>query len=103
SGLPQQELTISARAPGFQVVEAVQSLSDPLTDIELKLPPGGSIEGKIVDEKGQPLAGVSVVARPGFSPIQYDVATSDQEGKFRLNNVPRSRTMEIVTSLQNYQ
>ncbi|QDT53254.1 Nickel uptake substrate-specific transmembrane region [Caulifigura coniformis] len=102
-GLSQQELLISAKAPGFQVVEAVQSLSDPLTDVEFKLPAGGSIEGKIVDEKGQPLAGVRVVARPGFSPVQYDVATSDQEGNFRLNNVPRSRTMEVVSLLENYQ
>jgi len=102
-GLPQQEIQVSAKAPGFQVVETLQSINNPLTEVEIKLPRGGSIQGRVVDDKGKRLAGVSIVARQGFSPVQYDSTTSDRDGAFTLNNVPASRTMEIVSSLENFQ
>jgi hypothetical protein len=102
-GLSPNELRIEAKAPGFQLVEITQRLNDPVTEVQLKLPPGGSIQGQVVDDKGKPLAGVSVVARPGSSPLQFDAATSDKDGRFSLNYVPRSQTMEIRASLQEYQ
>jgi protocatechuate 3,4-dioxygenase beta subunit len=102
-GLPQQDTQITVKAPGFQLVEMTQSINDAFTDVQIKLPPGGSIQGRVVDGQGKPLAGVNVMARPGFSPVQYDVSTSDGDGRFTLNYVPRSQTMEIRASMENYQ
>lgn len=101
-GAPQQELPIQVKALDYQLVEINELLKDSLTEITVKLPPGGSIQGKVVDDKGQPLAGVYVFAALNYGSVRYDSATSDKNGKFNLNYVPRSQRMLIAASLTGY-
>jgi hypothetical protein len=50
--------------------------------IKLELVPLGSVSGRVVDAKGEPMDGVSVRAQRGFA--QSGEATTDETGRFRI-------------------
>jgi hypothetical protein len=101
-GLPRSAHYIEAMALGFQEKELIQVLKDPLTEVRLVLPPGGSMPGMIVDDQGKPVEGVRVTAAPSRGVARYDETTSDKDGKFVLNYLPTSQPITIFTSLTGY-
>ena len=86
-------------APGFKYVEA-----DVDAEIDFKLEPGHSLEGRLVDEEGNPVAGahISVSAeskemdrmgscgRNAYRCLKPEV-TADEDGRFTLVNLPAGR------------
>ncbi|HEY6178536.1 MAG TPA: carboxypeptidase regulatory-like domain-containing protein, partial [Kofleriaceae bacterium] len=68
----------------------------PDADVELVLDVAGAIEGTVVDERGAPLAGISVAAVPDFehlppqrrSYLPGDDTTSDSDGRFAFHRLP---------------
>ncbi len=67
-----------------------------LNDVDIWLPRGGAVAGRIVDPTGAPLAGLHVMVmrrldRPGFGPRLLPVASQGQQtndlGEFRLYDI----------------
>jgi hypothetical protein len=58
-------------------------------EVRVQVEPGRHVEGKVVDGKGRPVAGVRVAPLIGFW-AAYDEggATTDAEGKFALDALP---------------
>jgi hypothetical protein len=50
-------------------------------------PATGAIDGKVVNESGQPLAGASLIVRAMSSPGNARMATSDVDGNFRVSGL----------------
>ena len=62
----------------------------------------GSITGKVVDEQGQPLPGVSVtLSGPSMLGTQTYVTT--EEGHFRFPAVPPGRNYSLIVELSGFQ
>lgn len=98
SALEPGHYTISASKPEFQVsADNVQNLQVELSssknDLQLKLSPLGVISGKVVDQGGQPLRGVNVIAltmqmEDGWRRTRSDRSVStDDRGIYRLWNL----------------
>ena len=78
---------------GYAGVDS-QSISLPLDDgdkpsaIEtLRLEPGMSLSGTVVDPEGRPAVGVWVEVRGGYA-LREQFARTDEKGQFRVNNLP---------------
>ncbi len=66
----------------------------PLAGLELRLPPGGGIEGYVRDEHGEPRAGAPLVAScvpfgEQRTCISYKFASTDAEGYYKVEGLPR--------------
>jgi hypothetical protein len=80
AGLPLGKLALHVMAGGFQVVAREVEL--PLDgELVLVLERARSIEGYVLDEERQPIAGVVIYADVSMTPR---LATSDAEGRFAL-------------------
>jgi hypothetical protein len=74
--------------------------------VELKLQPWGSLTGRLMDESGEPLAGVAlsfvhsisaeenVRSKVGLSPRNN--ITTDKDGKFRIDGLVPGMTYTVV-------
>lgn len=76
----------------------------------ISLWPNGAIAGTVVDERGQPMARVNVVARcdPPPEPDPLDSytlsATTDESGRYRIAPVPQGQyTVAVVTRTRGGQ
>lgn len=95
TGLAPGEYTAVAQKPQFTVAgsSTVVQLTASTSDIRIKLAPLGVITGKVVDQDGQPVWGVSVVADSvnvidGFrQTTAARTVTTDERGMFRLWNL----------------
>ena len=77
-------ITLTVSAHGYVPPEPVtleESGDGDPQPIELVMEPGQSIEGRVADTEGEPIAGARLLAGPSF-------ATSDGEGFYRLTGVP---------------
>lgn len=56
------------------------------TDIDIALPAAGTISGRVVDEAGEPVAGIrlQLFRAPGGRAVYFGDASSDDRGEFRL-------------------
>jgi hypothetical protein len=103
SGLAEGQYRLSSEKPQFVSAEesppgrprvpGLIQLKSSISDVRLKLAPLGVIEGQILDQYGEPVRGVNVVAisvkiEDGFRTTHSDrsVVTDDQ-GKYRLWNL----------------
>lgn len=63
-----------------------------LTNVEIVLAPGGTVEGRVLSPEGRPVPNARVsVAEPGsdaFSAFSRVRATTDGDGRYRLDGVP---------------
>ena len=70
--------------------------------VEIRLLPGGSISGRVVDHAGQPVAGVAVLLlerRYRYRDIVYSpdqVVATDENGQYRLNRVAAQKGLMIL-------
>jgi beta-lactamase regulating signal transducer with metallopeptidase domain/5-hydroxyisourate hydrolase-like protein (transthyretin family) len=71
--------------------------------LEFKLPPGGSLEGRVRDENGRPLSGVGINPygneRPGH-PLDY--VETDAEGRYRFDYLPVGQTLQLLLRKREY-
>jgi hypothetical protein len=74
-----------SHAPGKVEFEIETGI--PPEDVTVELGPGGSIEGNIRDKSGQPLVGGLVMAMAGMMPDARSIASTDDVGFYRLENL----------------
>ncbi len=87
--LPAERYDVIVRAPGF-VLEAVENVvvaADRIERVSVKLKPGLSVRGTVVDANGSPVAGgyVTALGQPSFR--SYETVTTDGAGAFTLGGL----------------
>lgn len=105
-GLPPSDWYFIVTADGHEI----QFLKTPaqsmgaLTELEFKLKPGGAISGVVQTDEGEPVANVKVgvrLERGGMTP-GYGSVESDQQGRFRLDNIPLGTPLQISARKDDY-
>ena len=106
-GLGRDEWYFVVKADGFATTYRrlpKQSLGSS-TDLEFQLAPGCDLEGRLVNEKGTPIAGAMVGANetsasmtPGFGE-----AVSDENGRFLLKSLPRGDAIRLYARKDNHE
>ncbi|HWC98078.1 MAG TPA: carboxypeptidase-like regulatory domain-containing protein [Candidatus Sulfopaludibacter sp.] len=89
SGLTEAAYTVRVEAPGFQgpAMRNLQPQADPIT---VDLYPLARLEGRVLDEDGDPVEGVIVDARvePYHHGVPYlGASTTSKDGRFQLVNL----------------
>ena len=54
----------------------------------IRLEPGMSVSGTVIDPEGRPAVGVWVEVRGGYA-LREQFARTDEKGQFRVNNLPK--------------
>ena len=79
------------------------ALTGPETLLEVRLPPGGEVTGRVVDEAGRPMSGARVaIANEGSSMYTLDQATTDKEGRYRLQYLPLKKPLSLSASKKGF-
>jgi len=81
---------LTVKAPGYASQLIEEDTNGSASPLEIRLKPGQALQGRVVDENGKPLEGVSVSAGHWRQHrYRLDLRTeTDAEGKFRLADVP---------------
>ena len=59
------------------------------------LGPGRNISGVVRDPAGKPIADVGLSARPEGEPRQFVFVKTDDQGRYRLDNLPLDVTLDV--------
>jgi len=108
-------LEYGQRRPGEQGRPVQIADGEVLEKIDFALPRMSAIAGRITDETGEPIEGVSVYAmrqlyfegRRRFVPVVSSTVTTDDEGEYRINRLPpgayavMASTKETWTATEN--
>jgi uncharacterized GH25 family protein len=86
---PSRRWVVEVEAAGFAPAYKVTSPQSELPPVELSLSPGRPFYGRVVDRRGQPVAGV--VLRAGLDDLDHLSwrAVSDAEGRFVWRDAPQ--------------
>ncbi len=84
----------TVQAAGYAPVLVEVSDYETARPVEIKLKRGQAVEGRVVDEDGKPLEGVSIkLDRWMGRPRQFHLkTTTDADGEFRIHDAPPERT-----------
>lgn len=84
----------AVQAAGYAPVFVEVSDHDSTRPAEIQLARGQAVHGRVVDESGKPLEGVSIRLDYWMGrPRQFHLkTTTDANGRFRINDAPRERT-----------
>jgi beta-lactamase regulating signal transducer with metallopeptidase domain/protocatechuate 3,4-dioxygenase beta subunit len=84
----------TVQAAGYAPVFVEVREHEAARPVEIKLKPGQTAEGQVVDEEGKPLEGVSVKLDYWMGrPRQFHLkTTTDADGRFRIDDAPLERT-----------
>lgn len=82
--------TLAIQAPGYTPEIVVADLSVPDKPLEITLKPGRAIQGRVIDESGKPVGGVSIWIESWQQHLSRIclTAVTDADGRFRLIDVP---------------
>ncbi|MEJ2703132.1 MAG: carboxypeptidase-like regulatory domain-containing protein [Sedimentisphaerales bacterium] len=85
----QDEMVLTVQAQGYAPDLKHVTIYKPMKPIEFRLEPGHTLRGRIVDTRGNPVAGVFVSANAwrGHRSLDWRVDT-DAEGRFQWNDAP---------------
>jgi hypothetical protein len=104
AGLPLGKYELAFDPPGLDVVDATLARPGESLALELRLPPRGSISGRVVDERGEPIVEAWVIARAsgaGLPPLRKSLASTltDPDGNFTLDRLLRGPyDLEVVAA-----
>ena len=87
---------VGAETPALVVVEQDDTDPDPVPDPDPVAPTSGSAMGRITDPEGNPLVGASVELTDSASTVR--TASTDEEGRWRLDEVPLGEAHYRVTA-----
>jgi beta-lactamase regulating signal transducer with metallopeptidase domain/protocatechuate 3,4-dioxygenase beta subunit len=93
------EATAKDRAAEVQIVNLATNLPAVL---EMKLAAGGALEGRVRDDKGQPVSGVGVNVYKKGSGSPLDYVETDAEGRYRVDYLPLDENLHLYLSKLDY-
>jgi uncharacterized GH25 family protein len=71
--------------------------------LEVKLPPGGALEGRVTGDDGRPIARAGINAYDGVeNGTPGDYVETDADGHYRLDHLPFGRTLKIYASKREH-
>ncbi|MEO1619148.1 MAG: M56 family metallopeptidase, partial [Planctomycetota bacterium] len=90
---------VTAKDYGTEFVKTMTQEPGTVSPIQIKLPPGRIISGRVVGSDGKGIAGVRVSASPGIRSVTpgYDRSETDAEGRFRLSGIPTDSQVRLST------
>jgi hypothetical protein len=95
----QGRYNVSASKTGFARRDVPQPAAG--QPIEIRLPPGGVISGRVIDEFGDPVADVPVTLETppngGRDSRSFQSTTTDDLGDYRLGGLPEGVFLPVVT------
>jgi protocatechuate 3,4-dioxygenase beta subunit len=107
--VPARSYTILITKPGFapQQVQGSATDADP-PPIQVRMPRGAAINGRVLDELGSPVADARVSLRTAGNPVRGTVpvtmfVTSDDRGEFRAGSLPGGAYRIAVESMPSFQ
>ncbi|GMW00514.1 MAG: hypothetical protein AMXMBFR84_16510 [Candidatus Hydrogenedentota bacterium] len=92
------EVTMPVSAKGYAPAIAKLSVGETANEIQVTLPKGGTVKGRIVDTQGNPLSGGYAYGNQWVMDQQYQISMSalaDENGQFVLDNVPMEGTVSL--------
>lgn len=94
---------VEVRAEGWQPeeVKEVAVGAGETRALEVRLEPGRTIAGRVIDQEGSPLAGASIQLLSRGAGIPEDEAVSDQDGRFQFKSLPEG-AFDIRAELSGY-
>ncbi|OWK40921.1 M56 family metallopeptidase [Fimbriiglobus ruber] len=95
---------VAAGAKGYATTAQDINLSDGrVAAVELRLPPGADVKGRVLDTVGRPVVGVGVGARPSdyHQANELNYVTTDTEGRYHLEFLPLG-TLQLSFSKLDY-
>jgi beta-lactamase regulating signal transducer with metallopeptidase domain/protocatechuate 3,4-dioxygenase beta subunit len=102
-GLTTDHWDIEVAAPGHARVQKRFALTAPETKLEVNLEPGGYVAGTVVDESGTPIPKVTLyISAPQNEPY-YETVLTDDQGRFKVDNLPLQKPIEIQASMDGYR
>ncbi len=83
---------------------AAVAIDEDTQTLDIKLKPGVTFTGKVVDPDGKGVADalITIYLRGGGSPIGHDQAQTDAQGKFEIKAIPMEHTYSIYTRAKGY-
>lgn len=84
--VPRSALLIEASAEGYAIARKV--LTGPLGGVQLVLVAGGSIAGRVLRERDEPVSGALVQVSPTLRQLVGGEARTDESGEFLVSGVP---------------
>jgi hypothetical protein len=70
-------------------------------EVTLEMPPGCQVDGDVVDPDGRPIAGAAVLLADAISGSRFhEVATTDRDGRFELQQVGTSQRLAVAHALR---
>jgi beta-lactamase regulating signal transducer with metallopeptidase domain/protocatechuate 3,4-dioxygenase beta subunit len=104
TGLTAETWHIEASAKDHAAVRRILNLaSEQPASLELKLSPGGFVEGRITGTDGKPIGGVGVNVYPSAddgSPLDY--VETDADGRYRFDHLHLGRTLKLYAAKLDY-
>lgn len=104
-GGEETHLAVVARDPERKLAAAVKYGEDTKA-VELKLAPGGTLVGRVVDEGGKPIskARISVLLRLAHfsSTISHTAIEVDDAGRFSIEGVPTGFKYHVTATAEGY-
>jgi uncharacterized GH25 family protein len=99
--LTSEVWNVEAAATGYAAAAQNVNLQDALSAaIELRLPPGADVVGRVRDPEGRPVAGVGVSARSrDYQGGQFSHMTTDADGRYQLEHLPLGNLQLYVSKL----
>ncbi len=107
--VPARSYTVRITKPGFapQQVQGAATDAEP-PPIQVRMPRGAAINGRVMDEQGMPVADVRVSVRTSGPPPRGTVpvtvfVTTDDRGEFRAGSLPGSAYRLAIESMPSFQ
>jgi beta-lactamase regulating signal transducer with metallopeptidase domain len=104
AALTPETWDVEATAKGHAAqVQVINMASGQPAALEMRLPPGGSLEGVVRDKQGQPVSGVGLNvygSKESGTPLDY--VETDAAGRYRFDYLPLGRNMKLYLAKLEY-
>lgn len=102
--LPFVQDVIEAEAAGYGPVisEKIDVAAADVEGIKIVMEPGGTVEGRVLDPKGQPLAGAAVLQHKdyGIFSTYKEAAVTGEKGIYLINDAPAN--LQLKARMEGY-
>ncbi len=103
SSLPPGNHIVRVSHDGYAKTTATATIEPDqrVASLRIEVPLGGTLEGVVRNEKGVPLVGAMVMPQQGMMPDPAKSATTDDQGRYRIEHLPGGSYMVMVIPLDN--
>ena len=96
--------TLQVEAEGFAIPKPIKVTLKPGSEetVRVEMPEGLTIEGKVVDESGNGIAGAVLKTFGTYTRIPNPETKTDRTGSFKITSFPRTSDLRLLVSHPDY-